>query len=141
MKKSEKSPRRRAPAPVPLRLALACAWLAGAWPVAAQTLGEVMVSASRHEQPVDELPVSADVIGAGRMEREQMGDIHDVARDLPLRFSVFDDDATTRELIGVADLDAARVPSATGEFTLPLRSEGAVPRQTGTLRLRAEVLP
>jgi len=83
MKKSEKSPRRRAPAPVPLRLALACAWLAGAWPVAAQTLGEVMVSASRHEQPVDELPVSADVIGAGRMEREQMGDIHDVARDLP----------------------------------------------------------
>jgi hypothetical protein len=66
---------------------------------------------------------------------------YDVARDLPLRFTVFDDDATTRELIGVADLDAAGVPAAGGEFSLQLRTEGAVPRPTGTLRLRAEVLP
>ena len=64
-----------------------------------------------------------------------------LARDLPLRFTVFDDDATTRELIGVADLDAARVPAGSGEFSLQVRTEGAVPRATGTLRLRAEVLP
>jgi hypothetical protein len=66
---------------------------------------------------------------------------YDVAHDLPLRFSVFDDDTTTREFIGMAELDAARVPNSPGDFTLPLRSEGPVPRQTGTLRLRVEVLP
>ncbi|MFO0601644.1 MAG: hypothetical protein U0324_00650 [Polyangiales bacterium] len=88
---------------------------------------------------IDTAPVVADRDSA-TWDRWLPGS-YDVSRDLPLRFSVFDDDATTRELIGVADLDAARVPSATGEFTLPLRSEGAVPRQTGTLRLRAEVLP
>jgi hypothetical protein len=88
---------------------------------------------------IDTAPVIADHDNA-TWNRWLPGN-YDVARDLPLRFSVFDDDATTRELIGVADLDAARVPAATGDFTLPLRSEGAVPRQTGTLRLRVEVLP
>lgn len=67
--------------------------------------------------------------------------VYELSRDLPLRISVFDDDATTRELIGVADLDAARVPTSTGDLTLPLRTEGAVPRQTGSVRLRIEVVP
>jgi hypothetical protein len=88
---------------------------------------------------IDTAPVIADRDSA-TWSRWLPGN-YDLARDLPLRFSVFDDDTTTRELIGVADLDAARVPAATGDFTLPLRSEGAVPRQTGTLRLRVEVLP
>ncbi len=88
---------------------------------------------------IDTAPVIADHDNA-TWSRWLPGN-YDLARDLPLRISVFDDDATTRELIGVADLDAARVPAATGDFTLPLRSEGAVPRQTGTLRLRVEVLP
>jgi len=64
-----------------------------------------------------------------------------VPRDLPLRFSVFDDDTTTQELIGAADLDASAIPAATGEVVLPLRTTAAVPVQTGTLRLRIEVLP
>jgi hypothetical protein len=62
-------------------------------------------------------------------------------QDLPLRFSVFDDDSTTEELIGTADLEASAVPDATGERTLPVRTTGAVPVQTGTLRLRIEALP
>ncbi|MFO0626780.1 MAG: hypothetical protein U0325_14290 [Polyangiales bacterium] len=65
----------------------------------------------------------------------------ELPRDLPLRFSVFDDDSTTEELIGTADLEATAVPDATGELTLPVRTTGAVPVQTGTLRLRVEVLP
>lgn len=65
----------------------------------------------------------------------------ELPRDLPLRFSVFDDDSTTEELIGTADLDAAAVPEASGEITLPVRTTGAVPVQTGTLRLRVEALP
>jgi hypothetical protein len=62
-------------------------------------------------------------------------------RDLPLRFTVYDDDATTRELVGTADLDARSLPDASGELTLPVRTPGAVPQQTATLRLRVEVLP
>lgn len=65
----------------------------------------------------------------------------EVPRDLPLRFSVFDDDTTTQELIGAADLDASAIPAATGEVVLPLRTTATVPVQTGTLRLRVEVLP
>lgn len=65
----------------------------------------------------------------------------ELPRDLPLRFSVFDDDSTTEELIGTADLESSAVPDATGELSLPVRTTGAVPVQTGTLRLRVEVLP
>lgn len=65
----------------------------------------------------------------------------ELPRDLPLRFSVFDDDSTTQELIGAADLNASAIPDASGEISLPVRTNGAVPVQTGTLRLRVEVLP
>lgn len=65
----------------------------------------------------------------------------EVARDLPLRFTVSDDDTTTRERIGHADLDAATLPTADGEVSLPIRAPGTVGTQLGTLRLRVEWLP
>ncbi len=61
--------------------------------------------------------------------------------DLPLRFSLFDEDATLDELVGTVDLDGASLPATTSEVALPVRTTGAVPRQLGTLRLRIEPLP
>lgn len=55
------------------------------------------------------------------------------AEDLPLRFTVYDDDAMGDELIGTADLNAG-----TGEVTLEIRSAGDVPVSMGSLRLRIE---
>lgn len=65
----------------------------------------------------------------------------EVARDLPLRFTVVDDDTTTEEVIGSADLDADALARATPELSLPVRTAGAIPMQTATLRLRIEALP
>jgi hypothetical protein len=65
----------------------------------------------------------------------------DPGQDLPLRFTLFDKDLTTDELIGSVDLDASSVPAAAGVLALPVRTTGAVPRQLGTLRLRLEPLP
>ncbi len=87
---------------------------------------------------IDRTPVSADHETA--TWTRWLPGAYEVARDLPLRFSVFDDDTTTRELIGVADLEAARITAGVTDLTLPLRTEGAVPRQLGSLRLRLEVL-
>lgn len=56
--------------------------------------------------------------------------------DLPLRFSVFDDDVGADELIGVVDLAAAQIPAGGGELHLELRTIDAVPRTMGTLRVR-----
>lgn len=58
--------------------------------------------------------------------------------DLPLRFSVFDDDVGTDELIGVVDLAAAQIPAGGGELHLELRTTDAVPRTMGTLRVRVQ---
>ena len=58
------------------------------------------------------------------------------ATDLPLRFTAVDDDVTSEEFIGSADLTAADLARATPDLSLPLRTAGAVPVQTGTLRLR-----
>ena len=52
-----------------------------------------------------------------------------------------DDDTTTEEAIGSADLDADALARATPELSLPVRTSGAVPTQTGTLRLRIEAVP
>ena len=49
----------------------------------AAILKPVVVSASRQEQFTDELPVSVDVLDARELERAQVQDIRDVARDLP----------------------------------------------------------
>lgn len=49
----------------------------------AGTLREVVISGSRHEQFSDELPLTVDVLGEQEMERAQVQDIRDAARDLP----------------------------------------------------------
>ena len=61
--------------------------------------------------------------------------------DLPLRFSVFDEDSTTDELIGSVDLELGALPPTATELALPVRTTAAVPRQVGTLRLRIEPMP
>jgi len=88
---------------------------------------------------VDRTPVVADHNDAsfGRW----LPSAFEVARDLPLRFTVVDDDTTTEEAIGSADLDADALARATPELSLPVRTSGAVPTQTGTLRLRIEAVP
>jgi hypothetical protein len=88
---------------------------------------------------VDRTPVVADRNDAtwGRW----LPSAFEVGRDLPLRFTVVDDDTTTEEVIGSADLDADALARATPELSLPVRTAGAVPTQTGTLRLRIEALP
>jgi hypothetical protein len=65
---------------------------------------------------------------------------YDLGSDFPLRFSAIDEDGTTDEDIGAADLtvDAIPVGTAASDVALPLRTAGAVPVQTGTLRLRVE---
>jgi hemoglobin/transferrin/lactoferrin receptor protein len=49
----------------------------------APALKEVVVSGSRSEQAVDELPMTIDVINADDIEKKQLRDIRDVAKDLP----------------------------------------------------------
>jgi hypothetical protein len=58
--------------------------------------------------------------------------------DFPLRFMVYDEDVTSDELIGVADVEPSALRGITGavELALPLRTEGATPVVTGTLRVR-----
>jgi hemoglobin/transferrin/lactoferrin receptor protein len=51
--------------------------------VATATLPPVVVSASRHEQLIDDLPATVDALDSQQMERSQVQDIRDVARDLP----------------------------------------------------------
>ncbi len=88
---------------------------------------------------VDRTPVVADHNDAtfGRW----LPSAFEVGRDLPLRFTVVDDDTTTEEAIGSADLDADALARATPELSLPVRTSGTVPTQTGTLRLRIEAVP
>lgn len=57
--------------------------------------------------------------------------------DLPLRFSVYDDDYTGDELIGSGDLSAAQL-AAPGEVHVELRSSDTVPHPMGTIRLRIQ---
>lgn len=52
-------------------------------PSTATFLKEVVVSASRHEQFTDDLPLSMDVLNASKLEAQQTNDIRDVAKDLP----------------------------------------------------------
>lgn len=61
--------------------------------------------------------------------------------DLPLRFSVFDEDATTDELVGAADLELGALPPLATELALPIRTTSTIPQQLGTLRLRIEPMP
>lgn len=69
--------------PVAAAAVLACCWGAAAFAQEPPVLREVVVSGSRAEQVSDELPLSLDVLGEGEMERRQVQDIRDAARDLP----------------------------------------------------------
>jgi hypothetical protein len=54
--------------------------------------------------------------------------------DFPIRFSIYDDDVGSDELIGVVDV-TSRDMATGGELRLDLRSQGDVPQTMGTLRL------
>ncbi len=56
------------------------------------------------------------------------------ADDFPIRFSIYDDDVGSDELIGVVDVTAREMATG-GEMRLDLRSQGDVPQTMGTLRL------
>ena len=51
--------------------------------LAAVALKEVVVSGSRNEQSVDELPMTMDVVNAKQIEENQAQDIRDIAKDIP----------------------------------------------------------
>lgn len=61
--------------------------------------------------------------------------------DLPLRFTAWDEDNMSDEVIGSADLNAPQLPAQGGEVTLPLRTLDASARDMGSVRLRIERLP
>lgn len=95
----------------------------------------------------DPYVVIASVPGQREIERTTVtADRHEVqmdhwlpgayhAEDFPIRFSVYDDDnITSDELIGVADVTAAQI-AAGGDFALELRSQGDVPQNMGSLRI------
>lgn len=65
----------------------------------------------------------------------------ETTRDLPLRFTVVDEDPTGDELVGTADLEAADLPLTRGEVSLAVRTTGSLPTQTATLHLVVEPLP
>lgn len=54
--------------------------------------------------------------------------------DFPIRFSIYDDDVGSDELIGVVDVTSREMATG-GEQRLDLRSQGDVPQTMGTLRL------
>jgi hypothetical protein len=56
--------------------------------------------------------------------------------DFPIRFVVYDEDVTTDDVIGVADVQASSLSPSAVDLLLDLRSEGQSPVQTGTLRVR-----
>lgn len=59
--------------------------------------------------------------------------------DLPLRFSVYDDDVGTDELIGVAELSRERASTVSAEeLRLEIRTTGDVPQTLGVLRLQVQ---
>ena len=51
--------------------------------VAAIALKEVVISGSRNEQAVDELPITMDVVNTKNIEEGLMQDIRDIAKDIP----------------------------------------------------------
>ncbi len=94
----------------------------------------VVVISISHQREIDRSP-SVDDTREVRFDRVLPGAIR--IDDFPIRFMVYDEDVTSDELIGVADVDASAI-RGTGvtELVLPLRSEGGRPATTGTLRVR-----
>jgi hypothetical protein len=93
----------------------------------------------------DPFVVVASVPGQREIERTTVSaDQHDIAldhwlpgayhaEDFPLRFSVYDEDVGTNELIGVTDVISSQMTA--GDLALELRSQGDVPRTMGTLHV------
>ena len=70
--------------PLTAVIAALCLSIGHAYAQSASTsLDVVVVSGSRNEQLRDDLPMSIDVLNDGDFQSRQMGDIKDVARDLP----------------------------------------------------------
>jgi hypothetical protein len=62
--------------------------------------------------------------------------------DMPLRFSVYDDDVGADELIGVAELSREQAMAAGGaEQRLEIRTPGDVPQVLGILRVAVQPVP
>jgi hypothetical protein len=96
----------------------------------------------------DPYVIVVSVPGAREIERTQVvADQHEInldrwlpgayhTEDLPLRFSVYDDDVGADELIGVAELTREQAATAgTSELRLELRTTGDVPQTLGVLRV------
>ena len=63
-------------------------------------------------------------------------------QDMPLRFSVYDDDVGADELIGVAELSREQAMAAGGaEQRLEIRTAGDVPQVLGILRVTVQPVP
>lgn len=92
----------------------------------------VVMSISRRRE-IDRSP-SVDDTREVRFDRTLSGALR--LEDFPIRFLVYDEDVTSDELIGVADVDASQLRSSAVELVLPLRSEGQSAATTGTLRVR-----
>lgn len=123
--------------------------------MAAMTLSPVSASGSRWDMiggEPDPYVIVVSIPGQREVQRtEAVSDRHEVTldqwlagafrpEDLPLRFSVYDDDVGTDELIGVGDLSASQIPAAGGDVVVELRSQDTVPRAMGSLRLRVAPL-
>ncbi len=93
----------------------------------------VVVISIPHQRELDRSPAVDDTREV-RFDRVLPGAIR--VEDFPIRFLVYDEDVTSDELIGVADVEASALRPAETELVLPLRSEGANPATTGTLRVR-----
>ncbi|GAB4198124.1 MAG: hypothetical protein OHK0013_06890 [Sandaracinaceae bacterium] len=99
----------------------------------------------------DPYVIVVSVPGAREIERTHVvADQHEInldhwlpgayhPQDLPLRFSVYDDDVGSDELIGVAELTQAQAAAAgTSEMRLELRTTGDVPTTLGVLRVAVQ---
>lgn len=92
----------------------------------------VVVTSIPQRREIDRTSAVANTREA-RFERRVPGALR--LSDFPIRFLVYDEDVTSDELIGVADVDASAVRGAV-ELVLPIRSEGQTPVTTGSLRVR-----
>jgi hypothetical protein len=117
--------------------------------ITGMTLATLSTTGSRWDtigSEPDGLVVIASIPGHREIERFLAPpDVHEMTldhplpglyhpEDLPLRFSVYDDDITADELIGVAELTAG----STGDVVIELRSAGDVPQTMGSIRLNIQ---
>ena len=135
--------------------------LAGARPMRVRLAGMSIATASASGSRWDMIGGEPDpyviivsVPGAREVERTAVvADQHEInldhwlpgayhLQDLPLRFSVYDDDVGADELIGVAELSREQATSAgAGEQRLEVRTSGDVPQVVGVVRLTLQPVP